>query len=51
MKTLVKEQSGLCYNTGEETVCKSFADCSKDEIMLTIQACIEIGRIYNINLE
>ena len=51
MKTLVKEQSGLCYSTGEETVCKSFADCSKDEIMLTIQACIEIGRIYNINLE
>ena len=51
MKTLVKEQSGLCYNTEEETVCKSFADCSKDEIMLTIQACIENGRIYNINLE
>ena len=51
MKTLVKEQSGLCYSTGKETVCKSFADCSKDEIMLTIQACIEIGRIYNINLE
>ena len=50
MKTLVKEQSGLCYSTGEETVCKSFADCSKDEIMLTIQACIEIGEIYNINL-
>ena len=51
MKTLVKEQSGLCYSTEEGTVCKSFADCSKDEIMLTIQACIEIGRIYNINLE
>jgi hypothetical protein len=49
MKTLVKEQSGLCYSTGEEIVCKSFADCSKDEIMLTIQACIEIGTMYNIN--
>ena len=54
MKLLVKQQSGLCYNTVDTTVnvyCKSFADCSKDEIMLTIQACIEIGRIYNINLE
>jgi hypothetical protein len=49
MKVLVKEKSGLCYDTGNATFCKSFAECSKDELMLTIQACIEIGEIYNIN--
>ena len=43
MKLVVKQCSGL-----ED---KSFADCSKDEIMLAIEACIQIGRDqYNINL-
>lgn len=51
MKILIKEKSGLCYSTGQETICKSFGNCSKDELMLAIQACIEIGKIYNINLE
>tara|TARA_R110000868_G_scaffold29412_1_gene109298 strand:+ start:198 stop:572 length:375 start_codon:yes stop_codon:yes gene_type:complete len=50
MKTLVKQQSGLCYDGGGATLCKSFADCSKDELLLAIQACIEIGELYNINL-
>jgi hypothetical protein len=43
MKGVIKEASGLSG--------KSFADCSKDEIMLAIEACIQIGREqFNINL-
>ena len=50
MKVLIKERSGLCYDAGDATLCKSFADCSKDELALAIEACIEVGKIYNINL-
>ena len=43
MKLVVKDASGITD--------KSFADCSKDELMLAIEACIQIGREnYNINL-
>ena len=43
MKLVIKQASGLAD--------KSFADCSKDELMLAIEACIQIGREnYNINL-
>jgi hypothetical protein len=50
MKVLIKERSGLCYDAGDATLCKSFAECSKDELALAIEACIEVGKIYNINL-
>jgi len=52
MKDIVKEQSGLCSKTEDGSIfCKSFSDCSKDELMLSIETCIEIGRDnYNINL-
>ena len=43
MKLLIKSASGL-----ED---KSFADCSKSELMLAIEACIQIGgENFNINL-
>jgi TusA-related sulfurtransferase len=43
MKCLIKDASGIAD--------KSFADCSKDELMLAIEACIQIGREnWNINL-
>ena len=43
MKNVIKEYTGLEN--------KSFAECSKDELMLAIEACIQIGRDnYNINL-
>lgn len=43
MKLIVKQAAGL---EG-----KSFADCSKDEVMLAIEACIQIGRDqFNLNL-
>ena len=50
MKVLIKERSGLCYDAGDTTLCKSFADCSKDELALAIEACVEVGKLYNINL-
>jgi hypothetical protein len=44
MKLVVKQASGL-----ED---KSFADCSKDDLMLAIEACIQIGREqFNLSLE
>jgi hypothetical protein len=46
MKLQIKIRSGLC--TSEE--CKSFADCSTDELSLAIQAAIEIGDIVGFNL-
>ena len=51
MKTLVKQQSGLCYDGGDAILCKSFADCSKDELLLAIEACVAIGKDnYNMDL-
>lgn len=46
VKHEVKVRSGLCID-GQ---CKSFADCSKDEMSLAIQAIIEIGDIVGFNL-
>jgi hypothetical protein len=43
MKLVIKQASGL-----ED---RSFGDCSKDQLMLAIEACIQIGREnYNLNL-
>ncbi len=43
MKNIIKSTTGL---EG-----KSFADCSKDEIMLAIETCIQIGKEqFNLNL-
>lgn len=42
MKNIIKINSGI----GE----KSFALCSKNELMLAIEACIAIGRELNVNL-
>jgi hypothetical protein len=43
MKGVIKEHAGLAG--------KSFGDCSKGDLMLAIEACIQIGREnYNINL-
>ena len=43
VKGIIKDASGL---TG-----KSFADCSRDELMLAIESCVQIGREqFNLNL-
>ena len=54
MKKLVKKQAGLCFDVNDEgkqlEMCKSFAECSSDELSQAVKACIEIGAKYNINL-
>lgn len=47
MKLLVKDKAGLCIArevSGKEYfLAKSFGECSREELSLAIQACIEIG--------
>ena len=50
MKTIIKQHAGLCYDTGVAEDCKSFGDCSKMELVLPIEACIQIGKEFNLNL-
>lgn len=46
MKLQVKLRAGLCTDTN----CKSFSECSKEELSMAIQASIEIGDLVNFNL-
>jgi len=50
MKFIVKKHSGLCYDGGGAEYCKSFKDCSKDELAMAIESAIELGKDLNINL-
>lgn len=50
MKFIIKQHSGLCYDGGGAEYCKSFKDCSKDELAMAIESAIELGRDLNINL-
>jgi len=50
MKVLVKKHSGLCYDRADTEYCKSFKECSKEELAMAIESAIEIGRDLNINL-
>ena len=53
MKLEVKRKSGLCikkeYDNEMFMVCKSFADCSKEELALTVETIIQIGDVVGIN--
>jgi hypothetical protein len=49
MKRIIKTHSGLCYDAEDAEICKSFADCSKSELALAIESCVEIGKDFNIN--
>lgn len=50
---IVKEKSGLCIKNvihGELYIeLKSFGDCSKEELALSIQTIIEMGKFLNID--
>jgi hypothetical protein len=46
MKLQVKLRAGLCNDSD----CRSFGDCSKEELSMAIQASIEIGDMVNFNL-
>jgi hypothetical protein len=45
----IKTATGLSSEVNGVTEYKSFADCSKDELSLTIQTLIEKGDFVNIN--
>lgn len=51
LKLLVKDRAGLCIArevSGKEYfLAKSFAECSKEELSLAIQATIELGQDVN----
>tara|TARA_R110002126_G_scaffold79669_8_gene197698 strand:- start:1730 stop:2158 length:429 start_codon:yes stop_codon:yes gene_type:complete len=49
MKDRVKEHAGLKWYNAEGSVCKSFADCSAQELSVTIEALLELGDMVNIN--
>ena len=46
MTLQVKVKAGLCTDTN----CKSFSECSKEELSMAIQAVIEIGELLNFSL-
>ena len=50
MKFLIKRKAGLCIIKNKSEYCKSFAECDKDELNLTIQALIDIGDETGTNL-
>ena len=50
MKLEAKRKAGLCFVRDKQEYCKSFKDCSKQELNLVIQALIEIGDFTGVNL-
>ena len=46
MKLQVKLRAGLCTDTN----CKSFSECSKEELSMAIQATMEIGELVGFSL-
>tara|TARA_R110002020_G_scaffold29571_11_gene93239 strand:- start:1386 stop:1778 length:393 start_codon:yes stop_codon:yes gene_type:complete len=49
MKMEIKRQSGLCWDGNDgRTYCKSFAECSKEELSLVIEALNQAGETVNI---
>lgn len=46
MKLQVKLRAGLCT----DTKCKSFSECSKEELSMAIQAAMEIGELVGFSL-
>ena len=49
MKKLVKSRAGLQIDI-EQDKYKSFANCSKEELSMAIQACLSIGDLIGCNL-
>jgi hypothetical protein len=45
-KLQVKLRAGLCTDTN----CKSFSECSKEELSMAIQASLEIGELVGFSL-
>lgn len=43
LKLMIKDRSGLCFTRDQELICKSFGDCSREELGVAINACIELA--------
>jgi len=50
IKLEAKRKTGLCFVKDKQEYCKSFKDCSKQELNLVIQSLIEMGDFTGINL-
>ena len=50
LKLEAKRKTGLCFVRDRQEYCKSFKDCSKQELNLVIQSLIEMGDFVNMNL-
>lgn len=50
MKMYTKEEAGMCYTSSEKFICKSFSDCSKEELSLVITTLQEIGNKVNFQV-
>ena len=50
MKLEAKRKAGLCFVRDKQEYCKSFKDCSKQELNLVIQSLIEMGDFAGVNL-
>ena len=50
LKLEAKRKTGLCFVRDKQEYCKSFKDCSKQELNLAIQSLIEIGDFTGVNL-
>lgn len=52
MKLYTKEEAGMCYTSPDDSklICKSFGDCSKEELNMVIQTLEEIGRKVNFQV-
>jgi len=50
LKLEAKRKTGLCFVRDKQEYCKSFKDCSKQELNLVIQSLIEMGDFTGINL-
>ena len=50
LKLEAKRKTGLCFVRDKQEYCKSFKDCSKQELNLVIQALIEMGDFTGVNL-
>ena len=50
MKLYVKKEAGMCYTSSNTLICKSFGECSKDDLSLVIQTIQEIALKVNYQL-
>lgn len=51
MKNNVKQRSGLYVEIDGDEYYRSFADCSREQLSLAIDACLELGELFECRLQ